>query len=104
MEMPKRRLHRLPNYDYTSGGTYFVTLCTLHRIPILGSIQGLIRDFKSVTTRAYKTRTGSATPLWQKSFYDEVIRDERQYEAVWRYISENPQKWREDEYYALRVT
>lgn len=30
--------------------------------------------------------------VWQKSFYDEVIRDGQHYSAVWNYIAGNPQK------------
>ena len=28
--------------------------------------------------------------IWQKSFYDRVIRTEQDYQAAWRYIDENP--------------
>ena len=37
--------------------------------------------------------------LWQKSFYDHIIRDEADYLRVWEYIDENPANWSEDEYY-----
>ncbi len=37
--------------------------------------------------------------MWQKSFYDHVIRNEEDYLQVWQYIEENPLKWREDELY-----
>jgi len=37
--------------------------------------------------------------LWQKSFYDHIIRDEEDYQTHLRYIAENPAKWAEDEYY-----
>jgi len=38
-------------------------------------------------------------PIWQKSFYDRVIRDEKDYKDYWQYIDENPLKWAQDEYY-----
>lgn len=31
--------------------------------------------------------------LWQKSFYDRIIRDEKDYELHVKYIRENPLKW-----------
>lgn len=31
--------------------------------------------------------------LWQKSFYDTVIRDEQMYREKWKYIDENPLKY-----------
>ena len=37
--------------------------------------------------------------LWQKSFYDHIIRDETEYRRIWQYIDENPERWHEDEYY-----
>lgn len=38
MELPKRKLMRLPDYDYSSPGTYFVTICTHDRQCILSRI------------------------------------------------------------------
>ena len=35
-------------------------------------------------------------PIWQKSFYDHVIRNEKEYLDTWAYIDENPAKWAED--------
>ena len=37
--------------------------------------------------------------IWQKSFYDHVIRDEADYLKIWNYIDTNPVKWAEDKYY-----
>lgn len=65
------------------------------------SLQGLIKDFKSVTTRYYKKTFGINESLWQESFYDEVIKSYQQYESVWNYINGNPFKWNEDDYFEL---
>jgi REP element-mobilizing transposase RayT len=37
--------------------------------------------------------------MWQKSFHDHIIRNEAEYQAIWKYIDENPIKWEEDRYY-----
>lgn len=37
--------------------------------------------------------------IFQRSFYDHVIRDEKDYLKIWDYIDTNPQKWQDDEYY-----
>jgi REP element-mobilizing transposase RayT len=37
--------------------------------------------------------------MWQRSYYDHVIRDQKDYENIWQYIEDNPIKWLEDEYY-----
>ena len=36
--------------------------------------------------------------IWQKSFYDHIIRDDIDYQQIWQYIDENPTKWAEDKY------
>jgi REP element-mobilizing transposase RayT len=35
--------------------------------------------------------------VWQKGFYDHIIRSEQDYLDVWNYIEGNPGKWSEDE-------
>ena len=37
--------------------------------------------------------------VWQKGFYDHVIRGERDYRDIWNYIEGNPGKWVEDKLY-----
>ncbi len=49
---------------------------------------------KSAVTK----KTGHA--VWHKSFHDRIIRDEKEYMAIWDYIHANPVRWGEDCYYA----
>ena len=37
--------------------------------------------------------------IWQKGFYDHVIRNEGDYQDIWNYIEGNPSKWVEDKLY-----
>ena len=37
--------------------------------------------------------------LWQRGYYDHVIRNEADYLRIWQYMDENPVRWTEDEYY-----
>lgn len=37
--------------------------------------------------------------IWQKSFYDHIIRNENEYQKICKYIEINPCKWEEDRYY-----
>jgi len=37
--------------------------------------------------------------IWQKSFHDHIIRNETEYQEIWKYIDQNPTKWTEDRYY-----
>ena len=37
--------------------------------------------------------------VWQKGYYDHVIRNENDYLEIWKYIEGNPCKWAEDKLY-----
>ena len=37
--------------------------------------------------------------IWQRSFYDHLIRDEQDYLIKWKYVDDNPQKWSSDRYF-----
>lgn len=37
--------------------------------------------------------------VWQRGFYDHIIRDKNEYEEISKYIHENPLKWQFDELY-----
>jgi REP element-mobilizing transposase RayT len=63
------------------------------------SLPHVIGAIKSITAReinAVLERPGR--PVWQKSFHDRVVRDEREYENIYHYIAENPQHWNDDAY------
>lgn len=40
--------------------------------------------------------------IWQRSFYDHIIRDDADYVVKYNYILDNPRRWAEDEYYSRR--
>jgi len=61
----------------------------------LGSI---IAGFKSVVThRINLLRKTPLTPIWQRNYYEHVIRDEENLNRIRQYIIDNPVKWDEDE-------
>ncbi len=37
--------------------------------------------------------------IWQRSFHDHIIRNEKEYQMIWQYIENNPRKWAEDCFY-----
>lgn len=59
------------------------------------SLQSVIKDFKSVTTRRYNeiVNEKNKNMLWQKSYYEHVIRNEKEYYEIVKYIKNNPLKW-----------
>lgn len=56
------------------------------------TVNDIIRTFKSLTSRICKQRFGIEN-LFQRSFYDHVIRNQKDYETRKKYILENPIKW-----------
>ena len=44
-------------------------------------------------------KTDSNVDVWQRGFYDHIIRDKCDYEEISKYIHENPLKWEFDELY-----
>ena len=44
MNLPKRKPTRLKNYDYSSDGAYFITICTHNRKSLFSDIVGAIHE------------------------------------------------------------
>lgn len=63
--------------------------------PTLSHIVGLYKS--GVSRRIHKI--DPQIEIWQKSFYDEIIRNEKAYQEMWKYIDENPLKWEIDRYH-----
>ena len=150
---PERKHNRIEDYDYSTPGAYFITVCTANRakvfwnrvgadiirpqnVPLspIGKIveQGILQmadHYENVTVDKYcvmpdhihlilrietdhdgrmisaptvSTVVGSmkrwvsrqvGSPIWQKSFYDHAIRNQQDYDEIWRYIENNPLKY-----------
>ena len=172
--LPCRKSIRLKNYDYSSNGYYFVTICTQNREKLFGEIVGaslsgrpnnpdkiitkwllelenkfkgikideyvvmpnhihfiikrtgdhtgstgdhtgspLLRDiigwFKTMTTNEYiaGVKSGKFIPfkgrLWQRNYYEHIIRNYDDYISIAEYIQNNPLKWEEDKLYVPEV-
>ena len=156
-----RRSIRLPSYDYTQAGAYFVTVCVQERACLLGriadgqmqestagqmvrtaweqipiqypgvdidqfvimpnhvhgilvltesahgsvslSLPDVVQRWKSWTTAQYRhgvheqTWPPFAARLWQRNYYEHIIRDEGEWRTVQDYIINNPALWQTDE-------
>jgi len=42
--------------------------------------------------------------IWQRSYHDRIIRNEEEYQRIWKYIDENPLKREDDEYFVKEPT
>jgi putative transposase len=60
------------------------------------SLGSFIAGFKSsVTKQINLMRKTPGQPVWQGNYYDRVIRNERELDAIRLYIQANPQSWAE---------
>ena len=94
-------------YDDVRIDKYVIMPNHIHLIVILSAKDGpsgtpaptnmrlpaLISTLKRFTNRE------SGINLWQRSYYDHIIRSEADYLRIWQYIEENPIEWQTDEYY-----
>lgn len=68
--------------------------------PVCGSLGTIVRSYKSAVTRAINQLNGRAGDrIWQRNYYEHVIRDEEDLHRVRQYIQDNPAKWQVDQYY-----
>lgn len=65
----------------------------------------IVKWFKTQTTNAYirGVKDGLYPPfdqhVWQRNYYEHIIRNEHDLTDIRRYIEENPLKWQEDTYF-----
>jgi REP element-mobilizing transposase RayT len=68
-----------------------------HKINVKpGSLGAIIRSYKSaVSYRVSKEH--NVTGIWQRNYYERVIRHEREMDDICRYIESNPAQWDQDD-------
>ncbi|MCP9441172.1 MAG: hypothetical protein NNA20_01135 [Nitrospira sp.] len=65
--------------------------------PVTGSIPTVIRSFKSaVTTHITQQRGTPGAPVWQRNYYEHIIRNEGELHGIREYITNNPLQWAMD--------
>lgn len=63
--------------------------------PDSGSLGIIINQYKGAVTRT--VRRGECTDFaWQPRYHDRIVRDEREFQAIRRYIVDNPIQWTGD--------
>jgi len=68
-----------------------------------GSLGAIIQNFKSVSTRKVNQLRGTpGVSLWQRNYYEHIIRDNNELDRIRRYIVDNPLKWELDKYNPMR--
>ncbi len=72
------------------------------RVPcvIPRSLGSIVRSYKSAVSRlAHGLPEFKTTPIWQRNYYEHVIRDEDDLYMKRNYIQNNPLQWELDEFY-----
>ena len=98
------------HYSCVKIDKYVVMPNHIHMIVVIGcenreekkhSLEQVIGAYKSGVTR--KIRISSPDmQIWQRSFHDHVIRNQKDYERIWGYIDTNPMRWEKDCFYMDR--
>ena len=61
------------------------------------SLGALMAGFKSAATKRINTMRGTpGASVWQRNYYEHVIRNESALNRIRQYITDNPAKWSED--------
>jgi putative transposase len=68
--------------------------------PCPKSIGVMIAGYKSSVTAQINTlRNSPGLHVWQRNFYDNIIRDDESWQNIKNYIVNNPAKWLDDRFY-----
>lgn len=63
-----------------------------------GSIGAIVQNFKSISTRRInQIRKSAGIPVWQRNYYEHIIRNDRALQHIREYIQNNPLSWQEDQ-------
>jgi putative transposase len=66
-----------------------------------GSLSSIVAAYKAgVTRRVNQLRGTPSAPVWQRNYYEHIVRDEADLGRIRSYIEANPSRWREDSLYA----
>ena len=67
---------------------------------VTGSIPTIIRSFKSaITKRMNELWNTPGAKVWQRNYWEHVVRNERELHRIREYIIDNPTKWESDRLY-----
>ncbi|HLD76854.1 MAG TPA: transposase [Rickettsiales bacterium] len=66
--------------------------------PTIGDV---VRGFKATVTSIVNSQSKKKIKLWQRNYYERIIRDEFELNKIRKYIVENPLKLRLDKYFNI---
>jgi REP element-mobilizing transposase RayT len=68
--------------------------------PTVGDIVGAYKSLvANGCLKIFKINNEKMGKLWQRDYYEHIIRDDRSYQTISEYITNNPSKWADDKFY-----
>ena len=62
----------------------------------------IVRQFKTFSARRINEQRGTrGAPIWQRNYWEHIIRDEKSYHDIATYIVNNPANWEMDKLYSI---
>jgi len=96
----------MPNHihfiiQFLEGGTFSTSVsqpgCNQFGKPTARSLSSVVRAYKnSVTNQVRKVRLSGREPIFQKNYYERIIRDDVEWNNIREYIITNPGNWISD--------
>jgi putative transposase len=63
---------------------------------LAGSLGAIVRSFKAAVTKFARTELRYSEEIWQRNYFERVVRDGKEYSETCRYIADDPLKWERD--------
>ena len=104
-EIAKNSINDIPKYyPGISVDKYVIMPNHIHLLLQIHSNNNGRTMFAPTIDRVIKQTKGYITKqigfsVWQKSYYDHIVRNEQDYKEIWEYIDNNPLKWEIDRFY-----
>lgn len=65
----------------------------------------IVRGFKTFSARRInQIRSQAGVPVWQRGYYEHIIRKEESLTAIRKYIINNPLCWKKDQLYSNNLS
>lgn len=58
------------------------------------SLSAIVRSFKSAATKRINILRGTpGVPVWQRNYWERIVRDDAELDRIRRYVADNPRNW-----------
>ena len=76
---------------------------TTNGLPLRVTVGYIVGAYKSLVAneclKIYKSKNEFMGKLWQRNYYEHIIRDEKSFDTIQDYILNNPDRWESDQLY-----